>query len=290
MAHALLTNLAAQYPHTQRLRKRQARILRAVRPSKAAECWYRGQLLAITRLLRSAGTALAEDLRPHWPAVHDAIPTPMSDRLRRLAERFGNIKAVADRLAAIAVKMNLGEVDDRLVASIKESIGLDISRKLTDHGPIAVAMREAAEANAALIKSIPEQYFAEIGELVRDAFAGGLRWEELVEHIKSLGYSTDNRAKLIARDQTGKMNSAFNRVRQTGLGIKRYRWSGALDIRERSSHRLMEGAICEWNDPPMVDSERVNPGEPVQCRCVAIPLVNLEEIAARFGGEEEEAA
>jgi uncharacterized protein with gpF-like domain len=46
----------------------------------------------------------------------------------------------------------------------------------------------------------------------------------------------------------------------------------------RESHADMEGQMCDWDDPPEVDGEKVHPGEAINCRCVAIPVVDMEAI------------
>jgi len=44
-----------------------------------------------------------------------------------------------------------------------------------------------------------------------------------------------------------------------------------MDERVRDSHADMEGQVCRFDDPPIVDGEPANPGEPVQCRCYSDP-------------------
>ena len=280
MAHILLRHFAAQHPRTSRLRKRRERPLRAVRPSKRNEMWYRSALGAIVNECRAAGAELANALRPHWPRVTDETAPGLSELLQRAAARFGNISAVAKRLADLAVRKNLGEVDERLAASILQSVGVNIRPALTDHGPIAAAMEDAAQANIDLITSIPAQYLDDVRDVVNEAWSTGARWEEVVADISERGDVAESRAALIARDQTAKLNSSFNEVRQTSLGIERYTWSTSRDERVRPSHRELDGRKFEWKDPPIVDGEAANPGMPINCRCVALPLLDLDEAGA----------
>jgi SPP1 gp7 family putative phage head morphogenesis protein len=86
------------------------------------------------------------------------------------------------------------------------------------------------------------------------------------------------------------MTSSFNQVRQTQVGIEQYTWSGALDARERPSHRAMEGSVERWAAPPEVDGERVHPGQAINCRCVAVPVFNLDELTGGGTEQEREAA
>jgi len=85
------------------------------------------------------------------------------------------------------------------------------------------------------------------------------------------------RAATIARDQIGKLNGEMNQLRQTNLGVRRYRWSTSQDERVRDGHRKLNGTIQLWAKPPVVDErtgERGHPGQPIQCRCSAIPIID----------------
>lgn len=293
MALMELAHFARLHLRTGGLRKRQGRRLRPVRPSRKNERHYRAELRRIVNLLRTAGLDLAEELRPSWPAVHDEAAPGLPRALERMAAKFGNIGGVADRLTNVAdrlsvVRRNLESVDERLVSAIGSSVGVDIAPLLHGQGDIATEMARAARANVELITSIPAQYLDEVRATVEKAFAEGARWESVVERIKHVGDVTDSRARLIARDQTNKMTSDFARVRQVGLGIQRYTWSGVKDARERRSHLAMEGTTHRWDTPPDVDGERVHPGQAINCRCVGLPLFDLDDVTD--GGVEAQAA
>jgi SPP1 gp7 family putative phage head morphogenesis protein len=86
------------------------------------------------------------------------------------------------------------------------------------------------------------------------------------------------------------MNSAFNQERQQQVGIERFEWSTSQDERVRESHAELDGKTFSWNDLPVVDDEEASPGTPICCRCVAIPVVDMEELAigAGYGAQPEE--
>ena len=49
----------------------------------------------------------------------------------------------------------------------------------------------------------------------------------------------------------------------------------------RDSHRHLNGKRFSWNDPPVVDARtgrRCHPGQDYQCRCVALPVFDLETL------------
>lgn len=269
-------------PRSQRLRKRRARRLRPIRPSRRAELWYQAQLRSLVRHLRAAGDRIIAGLAPRWPQVHDAEPPPGLDFLLTTAGlAFRNIGGFAQTIAANAVSQNRTDVDERLATSVNQSLNIDIRAQLTDGSSLALEMARAARTNVELIQSIPEQYFDRIRADVTEAFATGQPWASVTARIQEIGDITENRAKLIARDQTSKMNAAFNGVRQRELGIEKYEWQTAGDERVRDSHDAVDGQVFRWDSPPSVDGETVHPGEAINCRCVAAPQFDVEELPAQ---------
>lgn len=282
MARGLLKTILSIYPAAFRAKVAKRKRARPVRPSHKVELWYRYELRRIVDLCRRAGDDIMSGLRPHWPATHDSVAPGLEMMIEHTAARFGNIAGVADRLAALAAQKALSQTDERLAKAIQQAVGVDISSYL-EPGQVADAFRVSVAANVDLIKSIPTQYLEKVGAAVEKSFAAGQRWEELAKEVKRIGDVTDARARLIARDQVSKMNSAFNAVRQSALGIRRYEWSTSHDERVRTSHRSLDGTTQEWASPPIVDGQAANPGEPVNCRCVAIPKIELEDLAPDSG-------
>jgi SPP1 gp7 family putative phage head morphogenesis protein len=94
---------------------------------------------------------------------------------------------------------------------------------------------------------------------------------------------TLRRARLIARDQIGKLNAEITEKRHKELGVTEYIWDAAMDERTRGnptglypnakySHWDREGKVFKYSDPP----EDGPPGYSYQCRCVAIPKLPEE--------------
>ncbi len=80
----------------------------------------------------------------------------------------------------------------------------------------------------------------------------------------------ENHAALIARDQVSKLNGQLNRARQTAAGITSFVWETQDDSRVRPEHRALDGRRFTWAD----GAGGVYPGQPVQCRCWARPVVD----------------
>jgi SPP1 gp7 family putative phage head morphogenesis protein len=268
------------HPHGRALHRRQ-RKLRPVRPSHANELWYKAELLRIVRLLRKSAERhllpVLKTLTSASDAIGDATPPAIESQFNSMKMEFTGIEGVAQRLAREAVVKNLATVDERLKAAIKAAVKVDVTSIFANDPALRTAMSKAVKDNVALITSIPPQYFEKLEKAVSENFVQGVRYEHLQSEVERIADVTESRAKLIARDQTSKMNSAFNKERQTSIGIEKYQWQTMEDERVRESHAEMDGQECRWDSPPEVDGENVNPGEAIECRCLGSPLFDLDE-------------
>lgn len=124
--------------------------------------------------------------------------------------------------------------------------------------------------NVKLISSIPTDYFSRIEGIMNRNVRKGALVKDTAKEIKKALNISNNRAKLIARDQTNKLYGELQGLRQVGAGIEKYKWSTSQDERVRTSHIAKNRKIFSWNNPP---SDTGHPGEDIQCRCVAIPVI-----------------
>jgi len=134
----------------------------------------------------------------------------------------------------------------QLGKQVKVVLGLDPILSEPWLGPMAEAF---THDNVALISSIPERYFNEIEQSVTRGVRAGRRHEPMAREIQERYQVSEARARLIARDQVSKLNGDLNRARQQGLGIERYIWRTSGDERVRSSHEMLDGMYCRWDDP-----------------------------------------
>lgn len=137
-------------------------------------------------------------------------------------------------------------------------------------------MAAFTKTNVDLITSIPQKHFDDIEGLVQRSLKSGRSVRDLTKELNStykgsLRMKPRNRAELIARDQTMKLNGDLNHLRQTNLGIKKYIWRTSQDARVRDEHAEREGKIFKWSDPP----EGGHPGEAISCRCNAEPIIDI---------------
>ncbi|NBI43449.1 hypothetical protein GVX76_08120 [[Haemophilus] felis] len=123
--------------------------------------------------------------------------------------------------------------------------------------------------NIALIKSIPTQLHEKLRYRFVEAVRKGERWENVADEIEKLLAIPKKRARLIARDQIGKLNGQLTKLRQEQVGITHYIWRTMLDERVRDSHQEREGKQFAWADAP----EDGHPQQPILCRCYAEPVL-----------------
>lgn len=161
---------------------------------------------------------------------------------------------------------------------MRKSVGVDIMRGepwLMDE------IKSFAAENATLIKSIPDQTMSRIQGIVQRGVRAGQTAKSLEAEIMREMDTTRARARLIARDQTSKLNGQLTQRRQEAIGLKTYYWDTSNDERVRPSHDLMEGKLCKWDDDSVYsdDGGRTwksrssigayvgHPGSDYQCRC-----------------------
>ena len=118
-------------------------------------------------------------------------------------------------------------------------------------------------------------------ETLQDGFLSGKSNTEIGRQIQE-AYGIEKRhAQFIARDQTAKLNADLTQSQQTDAGGSEYIWSDAGDNRVRPRHEQLNGKRFKWSEPPIVDENtgrRCHPGEDYNCRCVALPVFNIENL------------
>jgi SPP1 gp7 family putative phage head morphogenesis protein len=210
----------------------------------------------IPRILAETRKGLRLDSGPRdVNALFDALSEAFFGALsnRRL---FDLAKKFSDR----TVKHQREEFRKQVTASL----GIDVLGVEPNLKPLLEAF---ASENVALIKSLPNELFDRLEKATTRAVREGKRWEVLARELqRELGIS-ESRARLIARDQVGKLTSNLDRVRQQEIGVEAYIWRSMNDSRVRPDHSRREGKRFLWSDPP-ADG---HPGQAVMCRCYSEP-------------------
>lgn len=147
--------------------------------------------------------------------------------------------------------------------------------------------RERAEALAQeynknlklYIKKFSEDSIQALRETVEGNAMEGYRFDKLTESIRHRYGVTANKARFLARQETGLFMAKYRKQRFDQAGVRRYRWSTAHDERVRDSHKHLNGRVFSYDQPPITDRStgaKNNPGEDFNCRCVDVPVLEQD--------------
>ena len=144
------------------------------------------------------------------------------------------------------------------------------------------------EENASLIKTLPTDVAEKVTKDISDMALKGMRASEIAKVIRE---QTDKHsrasAKLIARTEVSKTTTALTKARCDNLDLHWYVWRTMEDgDRVRKSHRIMEGVLVNWNEPPSPEAlageksvGNYHAGNIWNCRCYPEPLIEIDDIS-----------
>jgi SPP1 gp7 family putative phage head morphogenesis protein len=154
----------------------------------------------------------------------------------------------------------------QLSRQIRAALGADVL--VGDVGLRPIVQGFAAE-NAALIRDIPDKIIGEVERATTRAISGGKLHRDLAKEIEQRFAFGRDRARLIARDQVGKLYGQINTTRQKNVGVTHFFWRTSNDERVRDEHTAIDGQRFAYADGG-APGEGL-PGEAVNCRCYADP-------------------
>lgn len=159
-----------------------------------------------------------------------------------------------------------------------EKIMLETFRK--DIPNIKDVMETFVDYNVRLVKGLSEET---INKLTKRIVTGVEKGYSVTDIQKSIRYglvdesgvfkTIKSRMNLIAQDQIGKLNANLTQLRQKFLGIDYYIWHSQGGPTARDEHLDREGKKFRWTNPP----EDGHPGDAINCRCWAEPVVDQNE-------------
>lgn len=198
---------------------------------------------------------------------------------------------------------------EKFMSHMRKALGIDIGAIVDE------AMKDELEImvmeNASYIKSIPNYLVGHVADRVVQHFKGIPMPENrtLRQQIKEEFKISDGRAKVLARDQTSKMNTSISAIRQVNLGIDCYVWKTVEDERVvgkpggvypkttklHKNHYIMQGLLCKWADPNVYSDDKGatwkprtaqmphnHPGDDIMCRCRPAPFIDIEKLKVKW--------
>lgn len=225
-------------------------------------------------LVRQLAPEYTQDAVATTDAWSDLIASAMSFLFSKWQNE--RVSAGASRIAGEFVQSSLKKSE----RDLKKSAGIDV---FSGNSTLQDYLKASAQQNTQLIKSIPTKYLEEVQTLVMANMRSGMRPGYIEKALQEQFGVTQRRAKMIARDQTSKIQGELNRKQQQGAGFTHFRWLTSHDSRVRHDHDVFEHRVTKygkgvylWSDLPLEKGVPVSPGSPINCRCTAIPVSERE--------------
>lgn len=207
----------------------------------------------------AASRALTKDIEPSW-----------FDRLISMSVRLAvTAEGMVNRILGLEAERHT----DRFMETAKRALGIDLAAVIRQED-IGEYFQNALVRNVALIKGLADDTAKRVQQAVSTAVINGQSAATLRKTLTEQFGIADRRARLIARDQIGKLNSDLNRIRQQQVGVTKYEWMTSADERVRPLHRSLNGKVYKWGEDTGAEGG-LPPGQPVQCRCVARGIVEF---------------
>lgn len=257
--------------------RRRRFVFRPAEPTRAADVGY---LTALRRMLRGAQAIVRNDILPAVVKANerraDAMATDdtgVDAAMRKLEREIARrLVLAATRMVERVLRLERKRNTKHFVSAVKSAIGVDLSSVVTE-GAIDEAFQAILQRNVDLITRLADATREKIRMAVEEAVLSGMPAKDLQARLTHDFGVLDSRAKLIARDQIAKVNSDLNQLRQQQVGVEEYEWSSSRDERVRPLHRELNGRTFRWDQPG--PDAGMHPGQPINCRCVAIAVINL---------------
>lgn len=225
------------------------------------------------QIMKERGTYRADY---HTDGINDVMIL-LESVLNKIQKRFEDktqgfgLRRKLEALAKMTRKLTIREWKK----AVDKTLGINIMEDYYMGEFFRIAMDRWVDENVSLIRTIPTETLGDMRAIVRNGFVNGKSATGIMKEIQHKYNVEKSHARLIARDQIGKLNASVNEAQQRDAGIEEYIWDDCGDGRVRESHKALNGHRFRWDDPPVVDvktGRRCHPGQDYQCRCRAKPV------------------
>jgi SPP1 gp7 family putative phage head morphogenesis protein len=227
-------------------------------------------------------------LKEFFPWTIEAEGTQPELAFAQPVEEFvaGAAEALATRMLRSVAQVN---AKTWRAAASKSLHGKQIFEALRTEmgGALGTRVDEIRAANAQLLLQLPARVAKRAAAFIASEQRRGRRSEAIAKSLqKQMPDVIRTRVRMMARTEIGRAETAFTRARSERLGLDWYVWATSEDGRVRASHRKLAEVLVNWNDPPSPEElahegnpfGHYHPGTVPNCRCLALPLVDLNEV------------
>jgi uncharacterized protein with gpF-like domain len=272
------------------------RSLKAVRPSDQIESEYRSYMQALVKeMANEVRVGLLPIIKKNKPNyVKDSWADDVTSFFDVFRAKWSSF--LFRNKVRTDIQRPLSMVESNTTAqflkNVNKAVGVDVSGMLKREG-IEAVMTSALQENVTLVTSLPDEYLKRIESIVYSGMQQGRYPTAIAKDLQEATGVSWRRAKLIARDQVAKINSAVDSERSQNLGIEFYRWSTSNDRRvsgdpsgkypkakircyqiAKSDNGLGVGVYTYKHGADYAGESNLHPGSAhIGCRCRRIPLI-----------------
>lgn len=138
-------------------------------------------------------------------------------------------------------------------------------------------IKSILEGNLDLITSIPTDIITKSRQTLLQSIASFDR-ASITRELRAITNLANRRIELIARDQTAKAVTAYDRALAQDMGFTHYIWSTSDDERVSTGeggHKYLDNRIYSYTEPTAIiddDGNKGHPGQRINCRCTQDPI------------------
>ena len=257
------------------MKKKKPTTLPPIHPNLGIERWYKRELMKVINEMRTeVNTLIMDNYKAQSNTVAmDGFSDWLGHSMDYLMDKWNNrLNALSQTVAELFVTKSVHNYDKQLKKHLRKA-GFTVKLQMS---PYTEEMLKASLGeNVGLIKSIGVQYLGKVEQSVWASVKGGFDLGTLAKELQHAYHVTENRAKLIARDQGAKANAVIEMARRKELGITHAVWMHSGGGREpRPSHVRANGKTFEIDKGLYLDSEWVLPSTAINCRCTSRSVID----------------
>ncbi len=258
-------------------------------PSSAIERAYSKKLNALADAMNKEyekslkGVMQEEQVKEHY-AEDASVTSSFTSVLKGLKRRWGSIfegfaRVVAPEFVEDAAKA----ASDTTLFSLRAA-GLKQPRAEYNES-IANILQSSKDYNHTLITGLCEEAHEKVYSAVMLSLTSPDPAQQGMSGIKNalveMGVFTENRIKLITKDQTSKVYSSVSTNRMKENGVTKFEWlhTSAGKV-PRHSHVEKDGMVFDIDDKRLWEGPKADQGPPgwaINCRCRAVPIIGWME-------------
>lgn len=231
----------------------------------------RAYLAEMRRLLQAIAKATREQIIPSYRVelVNDARESDF-EALHRVVK--GLLSATNETVKRL-LELEAIKHTEKFAAGIRQAFEIDL-QGVIEAEDLQKYVEAAALRNAGLITGMTDDLVKRIQTVTTNSLINGETVGSLRKKLKAEFELTDARARLIARDQTSKLNADLNKIRQQQAGVNEYTWRTSQDERVRERHVKLNGKRYKYGEDTGAE-DGLEPGQPIQCRCIAQGVIEF---------------